>query len=66
MSFVIFFCFFVHVGPNLAENTPTIKYDADENTIMDNVGSIFLGKLQREEILNIVKTVVQVKDPLTL
>lgn len=46
MSSVIFF-FFVNVGPRLAANTPTIKDNADENTIMDNVDSIFLGKVEK-------------------
>lgn len=34
--------FFVNVGPSLAANIPTIKYNADENTVMDYVDSIFL------------------------
>lgn len=40
MGLMIFF--FVNVGPSLAANIPTIKYNADENTVMDNVDSIFL------------------------
>lgn len=47
--------FFGNVGPSLAANIPTIKDNVDENTITDNVDSIFLGKVEKEEILNIVK-----------
>lgn len=53
MSLMIFL---VNVGPSLAANIPTIKDKADENTITDNVDSIFLGKVDEEEILNIVKS----------
>ena len=45
-----------YVGPSLAANIRTVKDNADENTITDNVDSIFLGKVEKEEILNIVKS----------
>lgn len=48
--------FFVNVGPNLAANIPKIKGDTtDGSLIMENVNSIFLGRVEKEEILNIVK-----------
>ena len=48
--------FFVNVGPSLAANIPKTKGDnADRGLIMDNVNSIFLGGVEKEEILNIVK-----------
>lgn len=50
-----FWFLFVHVGPRLAANTATIKDDAGENTIIDHVDSAFLGKVEKEEMLNVVK-----------
>lgn len=46
--------YFVDIGPRLAANKPKTIKD-NEKLIMNNVNSIFLGKVEKEETLNIVK-----------
>lgn len=48
--------FFVNVGPSLAANIPTIKDITYKSMVKENVNSIFLGRVEKEEILSIVKS----------
>lgn len=48
--------FFVNVGSSLAVNIPKATEDnAGINTIMENADCIFLCKVEKDEIINIVK-----------
>ena len=50
-----FNAFFVNIGPSLAMNIPHLTDNNTDGYITDNINSIFLGKIEKDEILNIVK-----------